>query len=118
MMIGVALIVTGIIATIIQLSNFDVYTFNLGKSIILVFGFSFVGIVCIISAIALRPTETTTANKKTSHKKSLKEIASEVKSKLNEEQEAKKPQPCPYCKSLIAANETKCSNCGAIARRQ
>ena len=118
MMIGVALIVTGIIATIIQLSNFDVYTFNLGKSIVLVFGFSFVGISCIISAIALRPTETTTANKTTSRKKSLEDIASEVKSKLNEEQESKKPQPCPYCKTLIAASETKCPNCGASSKRK
>lgn len=111
MMVGVALIVTGIISTIIQLTNFDVFTFNLGKAIILVFGFSFIGIIFIISSVAMRSNISN--NQDQSKPKSLEDIAKEVKVKLSDEQESKKPKKCPYCKTIIAEGKTKCSNCGA-----
>lgn len=112
-MVGVALIISGLLATIIKLINFDVFTFNLGNAIILVFGFSFVGIIFIISGVAMRSS--ITANEDHSKPKKIDDIAKAVKEKLNEE---KKPKKCPYCKGILSKDKTKCSNCGASLKHK
>ena len=77
--LGIGIILAGIILTIIPLFDFNMYTFNLGQSMIYAFGFSFVGIVLIILSVIYN---TLYPNKNT---KTIDEIAEVVKKELKKE---------------------------------
>lgn len=106
--IGIILIITGIIMTVIPMFSFDVFTFNLGRSMIFAFGFTFVGIVLIIISVMLN---TSLFNGKT--KELEDEISELIKTEINEEKESKKPTICNYCGGKVNTNSTHCENCGA-----
>ena len=108
MLAGIGIIIAGIILTVIPLFDFDVYTFNLGQSLIYAFGFSFVGIVLIIMSVIYN----TLYNNKVT--KITDEIAKSVKEHIEKE---KKPSICPYCGNKIIKDSNNCSNCGASIKK-
>ena len=107
--VGIGIIIAGIVLTIIPLFDFDVFTFELGKSIIYAFGFSFVGIVLIVLSVIYNSL--TSIN----NTKSTDEIAESVKKTLTKE---KKATVCPYCGNNLKKDSSKCSNCGASIKNK
>ena len=106
---GIGIIITGIVMTVIPLFNFNVFTFNLGKSIVYAFVFTFVGIVLIILSIMYNSKKIIDSTNNT-----IDSIAESVKETLLKEKESKKTKKCEYCGNKIKADSNKCSNCGAM----
>ena len=106
--VGIAIIAIGIVMTIIPMFNFNVFTFNLGRSMVFAFGFSFVGIFLIVISVIYKSLYSNNNNLSTD------EISKKVKKNL-EEEKIKKEQSknCPYCDSPLDENTKKCPNCGA-----
>ena len=104
MIAGIGIIIAGIILTIIPLFDFNAFTFELGKSMVYAFGFSFVGIVLIVMSVIYNSLCTI------NNTKSTDEIAKSVKESLEKE---KKSKVCPYCGNNLKKDSRKCSNCGA-----
>lgn len=109
LMFGVGIIITGIAMTIIQLTNFNVFTFNIGKAIVFAFGFTFVGIVLIIISVIYNSKKIIDKNINT-----IDTIADKVKETLTNEISSKKPKKCEYCGNKIKSGTNKCENCGAM----
>lgn len=105
---GVGIIITGIVMTVIPLLNFNVFTYNLGRSIVYAFVFSFVGIVLIILSIMYNSKRILDSTNKT-----IDTIAENVKETILKEKEINKIRKCEYCGNKIKAGSNKCNNCGA-----
>ena len=105
---GIGIISTGIVMTTISLINFNVFTFNLGKAIVYIFGFSFAGIVLIILSIIYNSRKIINSANNT-----IDQIAHKVKKTLENEIEDKTPKKCQYCGNKIKSGSNKCKNCGA-----
>ena len=107
--VGIAIIAIGIVMTAIPMFNFDVFTFNLGRSMVFAFGFSFVGIFLIVISVIYKSLSSNINNKL-----STDEISEKVKKNLEEEKTKKEQSKnCPYCDSPLNENTKKCPNCGA-----
>jgi len=98
---GIIIIIAGIVFTIIPLLDFDAFTFPLGKAIIFVFGFSFIGIVMIVLSSIIKSYNKINL---------MDDIANNVKNELDNN---KKDIVCKYCGSKIDTKTHICPNCGA-----
>ena len=105
---GILAIVAGITLTVIPLFDFDVFTFNLGKSMVTALVFPFIGIVLITFSVILH-----IMGKSTDKMASINDIAKSVKGDLENKANNNKPKKCKYCGGLVEIDKP-CPNCGAV----